>query len=104
HRQTDPVLRASPRDEIRTILGYTVYAKGCPPSLAEVFLVKILMPRSDSLFQFLGEISRLVLGRRMSKDSISVLLACRYCRADRGNVQFIFDRAGGWRPNPSGRA
>jgi hypothetical protein len=36
-----------------------VSAKGCPPSLAEVFLAKILMPESDSLFQFLGEIAGL---------------------------------------------
>ncbi len=43
-RQTAPVLRASPKDEIRTILGYNVSAKGCPPSSAEVFVTKILMP------------------------------------------------------------
>jgi len=50
------LMPAHPGDEIRSILGYTVGAKGCPlSSLTEGFLAKILMPERDSLFQFLGE-------------------------------------------------
>ena len=30
-------------DEMRRILGYTVSAKGCPPSLAQIFLAKTVM-------------------------------------------------------------
>jgi len=51
-----------PEDEIGRILGYTVCAKGCPPSSAEVLLTKILMPERDSLFQFFGEKSGLTVG------------------------------------------
>jgi dihydrodipicolinate synthase/N-acetylneuraminate lyase len=43
-----------------------VYAKGCPPSSAEVFLAKILMPERDSLFQFFGEKSGLVIKEAMN--------------------------------------
>lgn len=40
---------------MQRIFEYTLFAKGCPPSSAEVFLAKILMPERDSLFQFFGE-------------------------------------------------
>jgi hypothetical protein len=42
-------------------LGYTVQAKGCPPSLAKVFLTRTLMAEVTSFFQTCGEKSGLCL-------------------------------------------
>jgi hypothetical protein len=40
-------------------LGYNVWPKDCPPSLAKVFLTKTLMPEVTTFFQFFREKSEL---------------------------------------------
>jgi len=59
NRSRDRQPKVDSGDEIAKILGYTVYAKGCPPSSAEVLFSQTLMPERDSLFQFFGEKSGL---------------------------------------------
>jgi hypothetical protein len=59
------------RMKFEALFGYTVSAKGCHPSPAQVFLAKLLMPERDSLLQFFSEKCGLMLresfGRFMSR-------------------------------------